>query len=211
MAGKKSAATPGEDLQRRVERFLAGTAPVPEKMSLEEVRSLVHELHVHQLELEAQNAAWRRRQEQLEASHRNLAAWYDFIPVGCFTFDRDGLIVDVNLTGTGALGVAKEFLLNRPFCGFVEPELQGTFQVHLQRGVLGRRQASVPAATRAPGGRPFPGLSAKPGRPGPPGELFPLPHGGQRHQRAGGGRGTPLRATPVPAKNDRYGAVPDIL
>ena len=155
MAGKKSAATPGEVLQRRVERFLAGKTPVPGKMSLEEVRSLVHELHVHHRELEAQNAAWRRRQEQLEASHRNLAAWYDFIPVGCFTFDRHGLIVDVNLTGTAALGVEKEFLLNRPFFGFVEPELQGTFQAHLQQVFSGGGQHQCRLQLVPQGGAPF--------------------------------------------------------
>jgi PAS domain S-box-containing protein len=132
MAGKKSAATPGEVLRRRVERFLAGKDPVPGEMSLEEVRSLVRELYAHHLDLEAHNAAWRRRQEHLEASHRNLAEWYDFTPVGCFTFDRKGLIVDVNLTGTAAVGMKKKFLLKRSFSGFVVPELQGTFQAHLQ-------------------------------------------------------------------------------
>ena len=155
MAGKKSAATPDEVLQRRVERFLAGQDPGPGKMSLEEVRSLVHDLHVHQLELEAQNAAWRRRQEQLEASHRNLAEWFDFTPVGCFTFDREGLIVDVNLTGTAALGVAKEFLLNRPFSGFVEPELQSTFQAHLRQVFSGDGKPQCRLQLVPQGGAPF--------------------------------------------------------
>ena len=155
MAGKKSAATPGEVLQRRVERFLAGTDPGPGKMSLEEVRSLVRDLHLHQLELEAQNATWRRRHEQVEASHRNLAEWYDFTPVGCFAFDREGLIVDVNLTGATALGVAKEFLLNRPFSGFVEPELRGAFQAHLQQVFSsgGKHQCHLQLAPQ--GGAPF--------------------------------------------------------
>jgi PAS domain S-box-containing protein len=155
MAGEKSAATPDEVLQRRVERFLAGQDPGPGKMSLEEVRSLVHDLHVHQLDLEAQNAAWRRRQEQLEASHRNLAEWFDFTPVGYFTFDREGLIVDVNLTGTAALGVAKEFLLNRPFSGFVEPELQSTFQAHLQQVFSGGGKPQCRLQLLPQGGAPF--------------------------------------------------------
>ena len=155
MAGKKSAATPAEVLQRRVERFLAGKNPGQGEMSLEAVRSLVHELHVHNRELEAQNAAWRRRQEQLEASHRNLAAWFDFTPVGCFTFDRKGLIVDVNLTGTGTLGVAKKFLLNRPFFRFVAPELQGTFQAHLQEVFSGAGKHQCRLQLVPQGGAPF--------------------------------------------------------
>ena len=155
MAEKKSAATPGEALQRRVERFLAGKGPEPAKMSLEEARSLVHDFHVRHLELEAQEAAWRRRLEQLEASHRNLAAWYDFTPVGCFTLDRGGLIVDVNLTGTAALGVAKEFLLNRPFPGFVEPELQGTFRAHLQQVFSGGGKHQCRLQLLPQGGAPF--------------------------------------------------------
>jgi PAS domain S-box-containing protein len=156
MAGKKSAATPGEVLQRRVERFLAEKDPVPGEMSLEEVRSLVHELHVHQLELEAQNEVLRRRQEHLEASRRDLAEWYDFTPVGYFTFDRQGLIVDVNLAGTAAFGVEKEFLLNRPFSGFVEPELRGTFQAHLQQVFSGGGKHQCRLQLVPQGGAPFP-------------------------------------------------------
>ena len=99
---------------------MAETDPGPGKMSLEEVPSLVRDLHVHQLELEAQNATWRRRHEQVEASHRNLAEWYDFTPVGCFAFDREGLIVDVNLTGTRGPGGGKGILVEPPIfrlCG----------------------------------------------------------------------------------------------
>jgi PAS domain S-box-containing protein len=155
MAGKKSAATPGEVLQRRVERFLAEKDPVQGAMSLEEVRSLVHELQVHQLGLEAENEALRRMQEQLEASRRNLAEWYDFTPVGYFTFDRKSLIVDVNLTGTAALGVEKEFLLNRPFFGFVEPELRGTFHAHLQQVFSGGGKHQCRLQLVPQGGAPF--------------------------------------------------------
>ena len=156
MAGNKSAATPGEVLQRRVERFLAGDDPVPGGMPLEEVRGLVHELQLHQLELEAQNAALRRRQKHLEASHRNLAAWYDFTPVGYFSFDRQGLIVDVNLAGTVTLGAEKELLLSRPFCGFVTPELQGTFQAHLRQVFSGGGKQQCRLQLAPQGGAPFP-------------------------------------------------------
>ena len=85
----------------------------------EEVHRLVHELEVHQIELEMQNDELRRSQEELELSRNTYVELYDFAPVGYFTLDAAGLIREVNLTGASLLGVERGMLLEKPFINFM--------------------------------------------------------------------------------------------
>ncbi|MHB8950367.1 MAG: hypothetical protein ACYC4S_15075 [Rhodoferax sp.] len=73
---------------------------------------LLHELQVHQIELEMQNAALREAQLELEASRDRYVDLYDFAPLGYLTLTLDGLIQEVNLTAAGWLGVVRGQLLN---------------------------------------------------------------------------------------------------
>lgn len=80
---------------------------------------LVHELQVHQIELEMQNEEILRSQAQLEASLERYSELYDFAPVGYFSLGRDGTILQVNLTGARLLGVPRSELLNRRLGAFL--------------------------------------------------------------------------------------------
>ena len=82
-------------------------------------RQILHELRVHQVELEMQNEELRRSQLALEESRDRYIDLYEFAPVGYFTLNREGMIVEVNLTGSALLGVERKQLLNRRFSGFV--------------------------------------------------------------------------------------------
>jgi PAS domain S-box-containing protein len=73
----------------------------------------------HEEELESKIEELRRSQEELEASRNKYALLYDFAPVGYFSFDRDGVIHSVNLTGARLLAVERSILANRRFEEFV--------------------------------------------------------------------------------------------
>ena len=93
---------------------------------------LLHEFQAHQIDLEAKIEELRRSQEELEASRNKFALLYDFAPVGYFTFDRDGVIRSVNLTGGRLLGVECSGLVNRRFEDFVADEDRFVFANYIR-------------------------------------------------------------------------------
>lgn len=92
----------------------------------------IHELRVHQIELEIQNEELRRAQIDLEDSRRKYFDLYNFAPIGYFTLDRDGLIFDVNLSGASLLGVERFHLQKSAFMQFITMEHRQKFHNHIQ-------------------------------------------------------------------------------
>ncbi len=117
-----------DSLRSLVEAQLAG-APLAEgtPRSAEE---LLYELHVHQIELEMQNDELRRAQTALEESRDRYVDLYEFAPVGYLSLTREGMIAEVNLTGTTLLGVDRKKLLNHRFTSFVAPEDRDRWHRH---------------------------------------------------------------------------------
>ncbi len=92
---------------------------------------IIHELHVHQIELEMQNEELKKTQIALEESNNKYQNLYDFAPVGYFTLDRKGLIKGVNLTGATLLGMPGPKLIERGFGHFVSPESLDQWDKHI--------------------------------------------------------------------------------
>ena len=91
---------------------------------------LLHELQVHQIELEMQNEALRQAQIALGESRDRYVDLYEFAPVGYLTLTTDGMIAEINLTGTRLLGVERKTLLRRRFTSFVVAEDQNRWTQH---------------------------------------------------------------------------------
>jgi len=68
-----------------------------------------------------------------ENFRRRYSDTFQFAPVGYFTFDRDGIILEANSAGAILLGVSRDRLLNRPFSQFISAESQNTFELHSLR------------------------------------------------------------------------------
>ena len=115
-------------------------------------QELLHELEVHQIELEMQNDELRRTQLALEVSRDRYVDLYEFAPVGYVTLTADGVISDVNLTGSVLLGEERKRILGRRFDRFVDPEDGDRFH-HLFVGVMSHdgRQNSELAMRRGDG------------------------------------------------------------
>jgi len=84
-------------------------------MSPEDIKKLVHELRVHQIELEMQNDEIRRTHEELERSRSEYVDLYDFAPVGYLTLDNKGIVLKMNLTAASMLDIERSNIINKPF------------------------------------------------------------------------------------------------
>ncbi len=110
---------------------LSGTSPVSQ--SAEEIQQALHELHVHQVELEMQNEELRRTQLELEAARTRYFDLYDLAPVGYVTVSEKGLILEANLTAATLLGVPRAVLIKERFARFVLNEDQDLHYLHRKK------------------------------------------------------------------------------
>jgi len=121
------------DLRKRAEKALQERRPdnlESTELSNEEMHSLIHELQVHQIELEMQNDELRRLQNEIEESRNKYSHLYDFAPIGYFTVKKQGIIEQANLTGATLLGIDRQSLIGKPLTRFIDREDQDTFYLH---------------------------------------------------------------------------------
>jgi PAS domain S-box-containing protein len=101
--------------------------------STHDMRRLVHELQVHQVELEMQNGELQEARDQMELVVEKYTDLYDYAPVGYFSLDERGRILELNLTGASLLGLERSRLINRRFQQCVLPESRPDFAGFLKK------------------------------------------------------------------------------
>ncbi len=124
------------DLRRRAElRFDALPPSAMVQPGLDSQR-LLHELEVHRIELEMQNAELRLARDEAEAALEKYTDLYEFAPVGYFTLCPEGSIVMVNLTGSAMVATDRSRLVGRPFSLLVAAWLRPVFEAFLKQAFL---------------------------------------------------------------------------
>ena len=134
MTGDKRPLTGRAELRRKAEELSqenrARSRENIKDLSPEETEHVIHELCVHQIELEMQNEELLRLQTELQASHERFQDLYDFAPVGYCTASEQGLILEINLTAATLLGVPRSQLIGNPLSRFILAEDQGIYFRH---------------------------------------------------------------------------------
>ena len=88
---------------------------------------LLHELHVHQIELEMQNEELRQAYETMETTLKKYIMIFELSLVGYFTLDLDGTICELNFTGAEMLGEKRFSLIDSNFKLFVSDDSRSVF------------------------------------------------------------------------------------
>lgn len=107
--------------------------PTASPRSEQDYQWLVHELQVHQIELEMQNEELRMTQEQLGESLDKYSDLYEFAPVGYVTSNSKGRILEANLTFAGQLGIDRSCLINTALILYAAAPDRATFRAHLDQ------------------------------------------------------------------------------
>lgn len=90
-------------------------------------KKLLHDLQLHQAELEAQNQALREAQAQLEELRDRYLDLYDSAPVGYFTLSPLGLIAEANFKCAALLCTERSELTGRAISHYILPDDRAAF------------------------------------------------------------------------------------
>ena len=117
--------------QRAEEKLKTITDTTQIALSSDETNRLVHDLQVHQIELEMQNEELQRAQLELAAAKECYLDLYDLAPVGYLSLSDKGLIITANLTAATLLAVPRGSLLIQPLSRYILKEDQDIYyQLH---------------------------------------------------------------------------------
>jgi two-component system CheB/CheR fusion protein len=111
---------------------------------------LIHELQVHQIELEMQNELLRQTRSEMEAALERYTDLYDFAPVGYLSVDEMGVINQVNLTAAAMLGMERRKLVGTRLGLFVVAAQRTVFNTFLQRVFLGQTRVQCAVTLQIP-------------------------------------------------------------
>ncbi len=133
MEKNKDNSTGFKKLRRQAEERLHDTAGDVSGKALDDAQQLIHELEVHQVELEMQNEELRNVQLDLQATRDKYTDLYDFAPVGYFSISEKRLFLDANLRGATMLGMERGKLKGRRFTQFIAKDDQDVFYLHRKK------------------------------------------------------------------------------
>jgi len=135
--------TEAQILRQKAEAKLKEQQNKAENKVLEsDTKKLLHELQVHQIELEMQNEELKEAYDTAEMALKRYTMLYDFAPMGYFTLDSDGSIRELNFTGADLLGEKRFTLINSNFKLFISKESQTVFNNFFARIYVGKVKES---------------------------------------------------------------------
>ncbi len=117
--------------QKAEELHKQGKLKKSSSLSEADINKLIHELEVHQIELELQNEELILAKEQAEVATDRYTVLYDFAPSGYFTLSKEGIIIELNLLGAKMLGNDRSYLINKRFGLFITDDSKAIYNQFL--------------------------------------------------------------------------------
>ena len=192
-------------LRNRAERILADKASPASPAAPEE---LLHELEVHQVELELQVEELRRAEAEIEKMRDRYLSLYDGAPVGYVTLNGYGLITQVNRTAEKILGTARPLLRARRFSSFLDHGSRSTFLSVIADARSSGTRRTIRRTARRSKPRPHVGKARLPGGAGDRRAVGHAcrHHGAARRRKGVAAAGGRLAQAPGKRTRDRVGS-----
>lgn len=136
-----------DDLRRRAEDMVSSRKPATEN-HLSDAKDLVHELTVHQVELELQNQELQKTQQELIRSRNAFQQLYEFAPTGYMSLTPEGVVVEANLAAAELLDTPRRRIIDHPLLPFIHPDHHQLFFINLKRAFDDRLNESFEIVVR---------------------------------------------------------------
>ncbi len=142
-------------LRQKAEELLKNQAASESNQNFgADILALIHELDVHQVELEMQNNELQLAREKAETDAKNFAELYDFAPTGYFTLTNDGSISEINLRGAAILGKERIYLVGKRLGLYFTPHTRPAFTNFLDQIYLSKHtetcEATITSGSETP-------------------------------------------------------------
>ncbi|GAA4946170.1 hypothetical protein GCM10023314_19320 [Algibacter agarivorans] len=121
------------NLRAKAEAKIRARSHAIQNLTLEESKSLLHELEVHQVELEMQNEELREAQHRLEEVRDQYTDLFDFAPIGYLVLTEKVIIRNINLTACALLGIERSFIIGKPFSAYISNGESRTLFLNLRK------------------------------------------------------------------------------
>lgn len=122
----------GSSLRDRAERYLELKDRAYEPENVEDIKRLLHELTVHQIELEMQNDELIRAQRLAEQARDQFRILFNFSPIGYLTLSTRGIILQHNQAFAELTGLSERELRGRTLAEYVDPRDRALFHFSLK-------------------------------------------------------------------------------
>ena len=142
-------------LRRRAEEFFHKHPELVNDKALIDVKGLVEDLNIHQIELEMQNDELRKIQRELEAARDRYSDLYDFAPIGYLTVSDKGFILEANLTIAAMLWMERVHLIGKPLSSFLIKDDQDKYYHYLKHLLTSKRHQTIELILLKKDGTPF--------------------------------------------------------
>lgn len=109
----------------------------------DEIRSVIHNLEVHKIELEMQNAELHTAQQNLRAARDNYFQLFEQSSVGLVALNAAFSIENINEFMTQLLGLPKNKLLNKQFTNFIDHDYQDDFFIAKRRLTFNNQKQNI--------------------------------------------------------------------
>lgn len=116
-----------KNLRKEAEARVAAMVPELKVEVPADPARLLHDLRVHQIELEMQNEELRSSRDELELARDQYAILYNQSPLGYLSLDSSGVIRRVNQTFSDLVGLDSAKLVGHSFSAFLHPDDSDTF------------------------------------------------------------------------------------
>ena len=146
-------------LRRRAEavaeNYLSEDSRSDKTLSSAQAQKTLHELRVHQIELEMQNEELRQTQLNLGHERERYFDLYDMAPVGYVSVSAQGVILEANLTAAHLLGGSREQLVEQRFTRFIATQHQDSYYLQRKQLLASRQTQSLELQMLAGPAQPF--------------------------------------------------------
>lgn len=141
-------------LRKRAENVVASEDRIaPTAQDVQEIQRSLHELQVHQVELEMQKEELRAAHEIIEAERARYSYLYDLAPMGNCTVSEQGVILEANLTAANLLGMTRSELIKESIFRFIHKEDQDIYRLfHREVFASGKAQECELGLVKQDGG-----------------------------------------------------------